>query len=238
MNIHTNNNVGDPGLLESLIPVWGSGRESVNHFQQGNYVRGIFWGAMAVTDIFLVKAVVVGGVKLVGKAGTALLMREGESIAAREGVQTVQKIGSSANEMLLRMKGPWRPSGNTWRLIRNKRVKYNWKNIFWDARDFKTKVSPQYWRASKGANGNSLQHLWAMNKTKWVPEGFRNAGFNLLEVPASLNTWMGGRRSREWAFRAGVAYLMKDTLETSYAGGNYMGQRLLHENKNYSEANH
>jgi len=32
--------VGAPGLAESFIPVWGSGREAINDFQTGHYVWG------------------------------------------------------------------------------------------------------------------------------------------------------------------------------------------------------
>ncbi len=55
--------VGQPGFKESLIPVWGSGRAAVDHFQNGNYWRGAAYTALAVSDVFLVKAVVTGVVK-------------------------------------------------------------------------------------------------------------------------------------------------------------------------------
>src|SRR5262249_39581310 len=62
-----------PGLGESIIPIWGSGKSSVIHFQHGNYGRGIFWGVMAISDVFLVKSLVVGGGKLViGGIGRAV----------------------------------------------------------------------------------------------------------------------------------------------------------------------
>lgn len=74
--------VGEPGLGESLIPIWGSGRESVNHFQHGNYVRGVFWGAMAVSDIFLVKSLVVGAGKLVFRGGASVVAHAAPEVAA------------------------------------------------------------------------------------------------------------------------------------------------------------
>jgi RHS repeat-associated protein len=75
---------GEPGFWESLIPIWGSGRESVNHFQQGNYVRGTLWGALAATDVSLVKSLVMGAGKLVIRGGGRLLVREGTGVAAGE----------------------------------------------------------------------------------------------------------------------------------------------------------
>lgn len=48
--------VGQPGFGESLILVWGSGRAAVDHFQNGNYWRGAGYTALAISDVFLVKA--------------------------------------------------------------------------------------------------------------------------------------------------------------------------------------
>jgi RHS repeat-associated protein len=45
-------NVGAPGFGESLIPVWGSGREAINDFQCGRWGWGLFNTGMAVLDVF------------------------------------------------------------------------------------------------------------------------------------------------------------------------------------------
>src|SRR5690606_7769195 len=39
--------VEEPGFGESLIPIWGSGKSSLHHFQEGEYGWGAFYGAMA-----------------------------------------------------------------------------------------------------------------------------------------------------------------------------------------------
>ena len=58
-------NVGEPGLVESFIPVWGSAREAVNDFQCGRYVWGTINTILAITD-----ATGIGyGVKALGKGG-------------------------------------------------------------------------------------------------------------------------------------------------------------------------
>jgi len=63
--------VGQPGALESAIPIWGSGRAAVDHFQNGNYWRGAAYTALAVSDVFAIKAigtaVVKGGIALSAK---------------------------------------------------------------------------------------------------------------------------------------------------------------------------
>lgn len=55
--------VGHPGFAESLIPVWGSGREAVADFQEGDYAGAALNGALAASDVFLVGTVVKGVAK-------------------------------------------------------------------------------------------------------------------------------------------------------------------------------
>jgi hypothetical protein len=52
--------VGHPGFAESLIPVWGSGREAVADFQEGNYASAALNGALAASDLFLAESVAKG----------------------------------------------------------------------------------------------------------------------------------------------------------------------------------
>ena len=60
--------VGAPGFGESFIPIWGSGRESINDFQNGSYVWGTVNGALAVSEVLLLstagKAICKGAWKL------------------------------------------------------------------------------------------------------------------------------------------------------------------------------
>ncbi|OAM91696.1 RHS repeat-associated core domain-containing protein [Termitidicoccus mucosus] len=61
--------VGAPGFFEGLIPVWGSGRASIDDFQNGKWFWGSVNGVLAITDVFLLKAVAVAGAKVIGKGG-------------------------------------------------------------------------------------------------------------------------------------------------------------------------
>jgi RHS repeat-associated protein len=86
--------------------------------------------------------------------------------------------------------------------------------FFYDPRRF-SQVSAEYWAARGAANGRSLHHTFFPQRMTQIPEGIRNAGFNLLEVPAmrgvfhprlDLNRWMGF--ARNWGpqarFQAGL----------------------------------
>lgn len=75
--------VGAPGFFESLIPLWGSGRSAVHHFQSGNWGRGLFYSGLAITDVFLVKALVTAGGKLVLKSVAAAATKEASENVAR-----------------------------------------------------------------------------------------------------------------------------------------------------------
>ena len=82
-NESNKNGVGQPGIGESLIPIWGSARTSVDHFQNGNYGRGILYGALAVSDVFLVKSLVVGAGKLAMVGFSKLAIEESATVAAK-----------------------------------------------------------------------------------------------------------------------------------------------------------
>jgi RHS repeat-associated protein len=62
--------VEEPGFAESLIPVWGSGRQAVHDFQCGDWGWGLFNTALAVTDLALVKSLVQGAAKGAWKFGS------------------------------------------------------------------------------------------------------------------------------------------------------------------------
>lgn len=57
------NSVGHPELVESLIPVWGSGREAVADFQDGDYAGAVLNGALAASDLFLAGSIAKGAAK-------------------------------------------------------------------------------------------------------------------------------------------------------------------------------
>ena len=73
-NANQGESVGQPGFGESLIPVWGSGRAAIDDFQNGHYGGAAFNTALAISDVFLVKALATGiakgGVKMLSKSYT------------------------------------------------------------------------------------------------------------------------------------------------------------------------
>jgi hypothetical protein len=94
--------VTEPGFWEGLIPIWGSGRSAVHHFQEGNWGRGTFYAAMAVTDVFLVKSLVVAGGKLLVEGGLKIAAEEtvnlSEKVTLKETVEQEAKVTAKVVE--------------------------------------------------------------------------------------------------------------------------------------------
>jgi RHS repeat-associated protein len=127
-----------------------------------------------------------------------------------------------------RAAGPWRPFGNQ-RLLVQRLGSTQVKRWFWDPRTTAW-THRQYWKASGGAHGKHLHHWLIQNQTRSVPHGIRNAGFNKLEIPGSLNSWMGGRLAREFGFRLTIGSILTGTGYGSYKGTEQVLQSLTTSN--------
>ncbi|QSA95834.1 PKD domain-containing protein [Methylococcus sp. EFPC2] len=62
--------VDAPGFGESLIPIWGSGKQAIHDFECGNWGWGLVNTAMAVSDVFLVKSLATALGKGIIKTGS------------------------------------------------------------------------------------------------------------------------------------------------------------------------
>lgn len=88
--------VGKPGFAESLVPIWGSGREAIYNFQKGNLGWGLVHTGLAISDVFLVKSAITAAGKVVLKAGMVGVVKEGGMIAVKETGEAVAKEGAEA----------------------------------------------------------------------------------------------------------------------------------------------
>ena len=109
------------------------------------------------------------------------------------------------------------------------------KEFFWNPQPFKAVVSRDYWDRYGPAFGRSLHHWFFPQKWTWIPEGLRNAGFNLLEMPpfidfrGGLNSWMGFA-SRWGGVRGAVAgtidWFIRILIPSSLIGGGTIGYSI------------
>jgi len=99
-------NVGAPSELESVIPVWGSGRAAINDFQTGHWGMGLFNSAMVVLDVATLgeSSVLKGAAEIAVKEtvetvakdeAETLVREEAESTISQQGNNFAQKIRNS-----------------------------------------------------------------------------------------------------------------------------------------------
>lgn len=86
--------IGQPGFWEGAIPIWGSGRAAIDDFQNGKWGWGLVNTFFAVTDVFLVKSLVVAIGKVSFKALTSEVVRRW---SARIGTTLVEAGRNSLN---------------------------------------------------------------------------------------------------------------------------------------------
>jgi hypothetical protein len=95
-----------PGTLGSVTPIYGSVQSSRVHVSHGNYVRGVAYGALAISDVFLVKSVALGVGKLALKAG-GLALGAGAGVLAKSAAEeALETFGRSGAKQLTLHTGP------------------------------------------------------------------------------------------------------------------------------------
>jgi RHS repeat-associated protein len=178
----------EPSFEKSLIPVIGSMQSANYHFLHENYGRGAFYSVLAITDVLIVRSLVMGAGKVIYRGGISLF-----SSQVAEGVSRA-------------VLGNWRWFGNT---------AYSLRSAIWNNVRYGT-ASRNHWQGTARQLGMQLQHLWFLNSSKWAPQAIRNAGLNLLEVPAAFNNWMGAIGWRNDAFKLFVLTVLKGSAFGSY----------------------
>jgi hypothetical protein len=100
--------VGHPGPLESLWPIWGSGREAIADFEDHNYLGGAFNTGLAASDVVIAKAALgglaKGGLKMGGKYVWRNAPWEEESMRQWMGKQGFLKPGQPGHHWWLEQK--------------------------------------------------------------------------------------------------------------------------------------
>ena len=81
--------------LDRYIPVYGSGLDSRDAFNTGHPWQGTFYGVLAITDVFLVKSVLVNlgkaGIKAIAKKGVQKMVVESQvEVLAKAGVEVAE----------------------------------------------------------------------------------------------------------------------------------------------------
>jgi RHS repeat-associated protein len=89
--------IGQPSTLGSIVPFYGSGRSSIDYFQTGHPYKGTLYAGLAISDIFLLKSLAVGGAKLGLKLFGKEAAEEATELIVKESlVESGIKIGDDA----------------------------------------------------------------------------------------------------------------------------------------------
>lgn len=115
------------------------------------------------------------------------------------------------------------------------------RRFFFDNRVFST-ISRHYWRRFGPAGGRSLHHWLIPQRWTWIPQGIRNAGFNLLRLPKllpgalGLNQWLGfalrwggTRMVVSVIVENGIRILIPVTAYFAYHAGKWLGNEIAEE---------
>ncbi len=100
---------GKPGFWESLIPIWGSGKSAWFHFRRREWGWGLFYTVLAISDVFLVKSLVLAGGRLAFSMGSKLAVKAtaqggGRQLGTADG-KVVLEEGAQATEKVLAREG-------------------------------------------------------------------------------------------------------------------------------------
>jgi RHS repeat-associated protein len=119
--------------------------------------------------------------------------------------------------------------------VRSLQLMVKIQRFFWDPRKWDT-ISRAYWRQHGPANGQSLHHWLFRQSNMSIPEGIRNAGFNLLRMPklinfpGGLNTWLGFA-ARWGGIEAFEAMVIENAIRAGIIGavtvGNYISYQFF-----------
>ena len=169
--------VGHPGFAESLIPVWGSGREAVADFQEGDYLGASLNTALAASDLFLAGSIWKG----LAKGGFYGLEKAARSGAANVVKKEVKKVAEEVAEKASGKVAKKKPPAG----------RFDWSK----------KVRP--WMVDHGYLKKGQQgHHWLIPQNQWgkhVPEWLKNQPWNIKAMPEGpLGAEIHGRLSHQY----------------------------------------
>src|ERR1051326_4958967 len=142
--------------------------------------------------------------------GAYLYDREARNALAKANADAAAQAAEAAKEVAIQAALAFAPYGRLAKL--GKPV----CRFFYDKRKWDT-IRHAYWAARGGSDGMHLHH-WFFPQRAGIPEGIRNAGWNLIEIPGWLNSTMNGRGIGNY-----IEWGLKALIPASGAGAGYVG---------------
>lgn len=225
----------EAGFGKGLIPVVGSVQNANYNFDKGHWGWGIAYTALAISDVFLVRSLVVGAGKL-GARGVAALATAAKPMIAElttKGIapaaESLAKLGASAGGWLVDVgKTTFKELFKKGGVGSGTSLATKVRRIVWqDLANYSPKSSPVFriFREHiKIATKNRLQSLFEMHhwliQHKWfagakavsnptlrnILQRVGNSGINLFPIPAPLNNALGKSMTATASFAHKIIY--------------------------------
>jgi RHS repeat-associated protein len=176
----------EAGFGKSLIPVLGSVQNANYHFDKGNWVRGIAYTALAISDVFLVRSLVTGAFKL-AQRGTVSLIGIGRTLlkelAPNEGIGSGTKLITKLKRFFVQDLKTYKPDASVIYRVLREHFKVSTR------RGLQSMFEMHHWL---------IQHGWykgsnAVNNPflRRVLQKIGDAGWNLIPIPGPINNALG-----------------------------------------------
>ncbi len=177
--------------------------------------------AVATVAVVAAPATLFGQVSFnaAGNAGLEMLYG-GDSLGAAEDGAMNGLMGWGVGKVLRHVFKAAAPSG----LFR--------RSLFYNDKPFRGGISRPYWKENGPANGRSIHHWLFPQRAKSIPNGIRNADFNLMIMPSvpgfkkpfgGFNQWIGMTKS-PWGRR--IENAIRVVIPGSLGGAWYLGTRI------------
>ena len=185
----------EAGFWKSLIPVIGSVQNANYHFDKGNWGRGVLYTALAVTDVFLVRSLATGVVRLAAR-GTVALKGIGQTLlkelAPGTGVGSGTKFVTKLRRFFIQDLKTYQTTASvTYRVLREHfRIA--------TSKGTQSMFEMHHWLIQHGwySGSNAISNRFVRD----VLKSLGNAGWNLVPLPAPINNALGKSASATIAF--------------------------------------
>jgi len=176
----------EPSFGKSLIPVIGSVQSANYHFDKGNWGRGIGYTALAISDVFLVRSLVTGAVRLAAR-GVVSLRGIGSTIAKElsltSGVGSGTKLATKLKRFFIQDLSTYNRNASTVFRILREHFKVT------TSRGTQSMFEMHHWLIQRSwfSGSNPIQNRFLRETLKKVG----NAGWNLIPIPSTINNALG-----------------------------------------------
>jgi RHS repeat-associated protein len=175
----------EAGFWKGLIPVLGSLQNANYHLANGNWVRGIAYTALAISDVFLIRSLATGVVKLAARGAVALKGIGGTFLkeASSQGVGSGTKLVTKLQRFFVQDLKNYNPDASTIYRVLRQHFQISTK------KGSQSMFEMHHWLIQHGWYGgsNPVSNQFVRRALQKLGDG----GWNLIPLPAPINNALG-----------------------------------------------